>query len=152
MLPAKHATSCQKTKSRLIYNIYLCWGTSGAHLVESVPHVQRLCPYCSGPQFNSDLWLFAAWLPLSLSLSLNPVSCHASPDLSNKAMTRAVRKEILAFIFLSALPSPFFFFNSLWDNILCVCIYMCHFGWFIYFIISFCTIWYCWVGIASGTW
>ena len=61
----------KREKSRLISKIYLYWGAPGAQLEERVPRVQRLRPYCSDLEFKSDLWLFAAWLPLSLSLSLS---------------------------------------------------------------------------------
>lgn len=49
-------------------------GQPSSCALDHVPYVERLCPHCRDPGFESNLWPFAAGHP---PLS-NPTSCHLS--------------------------------------------------------------------------
>ena len=67
-------------------------GALVAQLAECTAHIQRLSVLSGGHGFNSCLWSFGGWLPLSL----NPISClwKAVPSIKVKKITNNLHKKV----------------------------------------------------------
>ena len=81
-------------------------GVPVTQLVEHATHVQMLCPRCSGPGFESDLWPLAACHPSSYPISKAVLSIK-SHEKAKKFLKLILKIIFIKFILWTDPSNPF---------------------------------------------